>query len=162
MDYENEFQVILDDGTNTHVMEVSYKGSSYFKFKVPADLSVGTYDLKIAHNGVAKDTGYDYECITKPLPTYPSSTSLKTSSVTVGSTVQAYVKNMDYGDGFIVYLENSAGTRYAVKQGYEGKSYFKFDVISTTPARTYKIITQHTVDGTVIENANEAVSLNVK
>lgn len=129
--YAPDFGVTVDGNPCT----VTYAGSSYFKFVIPAGLSAGTYTAKVRSNGQEYILG-DYTVNAKPLPTIaygvlPITSGNQGDAVTEKVTVP---EPLDYAAGFSVTV---GGVPCEVT--YAGKSYFKFKIPTTLAAGMYDV-----------------------
>lgn len=123
------------------------RSSKYVKFRVPANMSPGTYDV-VVYNGdgsVATKVG-TYE-ITKWIPPTPYGFVFDKTISPEGkkTAVKLIAKNLVYGSGFRVTMGGKEATII-----YPGANYVRFYTPADLPAGTYDVI---------IYNGNGSVSV---
>lgn len=115
--YPSDFAVLVDGNE----ADLSYKGSTYFKFDIPAGLDIGVYEVKAVYGGKEFSLG-NYEVLDEEDVEMFKATGFSKSKS--GSTYigKVNVSNIKYGN-LKVYVGG-----VEVKLTYKGSTYFKFDL----------------------------------
>ena len=130
-------------------MTVTYKGDSYFKFTIPADVADGTYTVTVSDDGTEYTIG-DY--IITPKPAEPEKTmTLGQTSSTQGTAANVKVTvsggTMLYKSDFCVKFGTTKMT-----VSYKGDSYFKITVPASFASGTYVVTVTNGTKTTEIGN----------
>lgn len=121
--------------------------SKYAKFRVPPNMSPGTYDVVVYNGDGSVATTVGTYTITKWVPPTPSGFVFDKTTSQAGkmTAVKLTAKNLVYGSGFRV----TVGGKDAVI-AYRGSNYVRFYTPTDLPAGTYDVI---------IYNGNGSVSV---
>ncbi len=116
-------------------MEIATQSTSYFKFVVPADLAVGTYEV-VVYNGDGSKSAVagQYECTPRPEVIVTDITPTS-GIVGIAETVKVTAENLSYPDGFAVTLGGEA-----VTITNPTNEYFKFKTPTNLAVGTYDIV----------------------
>ena len=130
MEYASDFTVLFNGSTASGIGTYG----DYFKFKVPATTTAGTYVVTMINNGSTYVLG-DFTVTPKVVPT-PTLSGMSVSTTEEGTeqTVKVTFSDMEYASDFTVLFNGST----AKSIGTYG-DYFKFKVPATTAAGTYAV-----------------------
>ncbi len=130
MTYASDFTVFFNGSTASGIGTYG----DYFKFKVPATTTAGTYVVTMINNGSTYALG-DFTVTPKVIPT-PTLSGMSVSTTEEGTeqTVKVTFSDMEYASDFTVLFNGST----ADSIGTYG-DYFKFKVPATTAAGTYAV-----------------------
>ena len=140
MDYSNGFQIEVG-GKNVPLV---FHCNTYFKFKVPADLGEGSYDVVITNGGGVKATVGQYEYTKVPVPTMPpmdftpkSGVEQKENMITVSANKQKL--NVKKEDLKVTVKNTTTGSEINITPAFCCNTYFKFKIPDTLSVATYDI-----------------------